>query len=141
QDAGAISQLTIERKDGIPIRGRNWRTVIRKPCRPQPFFTDPQLLPDRDMTGVREMQVGGNIPLVGRRDSYRELAECRPVLPSDVSQQTPLGQNFVETAQHHLLRLCQRDINFYSSDFLTNKFETRAETRDVRPKAELVVLG
>src|SRR5208282_3402991 len=90
-DAGAISQLAIDWQDGVSVRFRYWRTVIRKSRGPQPFFTDPQLLPDGDMTRVREMQVGGDGPLVGRRDTDRELRERRPILPSDVTQQTEVG--------------------------------------------------
>src|SRR5208282_55139 len=138
-DAGAVSQLPIERQDGVTIRCRDRRTVIRKSRRPEPFFTEPKLLPDCDMTRVREMQVGGDSPLVLSRDSDRELCERRPVLPSDITHQTPVGQDLVKAAQHHLLRLGQRDVHFYSGDSLANMAEKRAETRHVRAKAELVV--
>src|SRR5208337_5150548 len=92
------------------------------------------------MTRIREMQVGvDSRRLIGRSDPDRELGECRPVLPSDVSQQTPLGQDFVKAAQHHLLRLGQRDVRFYSGDSLANTAEKRAEIGHVRAKAEFVV--
>src|SRR5208282_1495056 len=87
QNARAISELAINRQDGVTVSCRNRRTVIRESRRPQPFFTDPKLLPDRDMTRVREMQVGGNSPLVGSGDSDWKLPKCRPVLPSDVTHQ------------------------------------------------------
>src|SRR5512135_3561632 len=94
------------------------------------------------MTRVREMQVDvGNCRLLGRRDPDRERSECRPVLPSEVGQQTPLGQDFVKTAQHYLLRLGHGKIHFHSTDSPANATEKRTETRDVWAKAELVVFG
>src|ERR1039458_7422429 len=122
-DAGAISQLAIDRQDGVTVRFRYWRTVIGKSRGPQPFFTDPQLLPDRNLTRVREMQVSLNGPLVDRRDSYRELPERRPILPSGVTHQTEVGWDLVERTRHRLLRLCQRDIDSYSADSLANMAE------------------
>src|ERR1019366_2858516 len=138
-DAGAISQLAICRQDGNAVCSRNRRTVIGKSCGPQPFFTDPQLLPDRDMTRVREMQVSLDSPLVFCRDSDRELPKRRPILPSDITHQAEAGYDLVKRTRHHLLRLCQREIGFYSGDFPANKVETGTEASDVRPKAELVV--
>jgi hypothetical protein len=44
-----LSQLAIVRQDGDAIRFRDGGTVIRKSSRRKPFFTDPKLLPDRDL--------------------------------------------------------------------------------------------
>src|SRR5271170_2762692 len=94
-DAGAISQLAIEWQCRNAVRFRNRRTVIRKSCRPKPLLTDPKLLPDRNMARVREMQVGGHGPLLGRRNSDWELSERRPVLPSYIAQQAEVGYDVV----------------------------------------------
>src|ERR1700730_17048501 len=73
-DAGAVSQLAIKRQGGNPVRFRHWRAVISKARRPEPFLSEAQLLPDRELASVREMQVGLDGPLVQRRDPDWELA-------------------------------------------------------------------
>src|SRR5258708_31236730 len=80
-DAGAISQLTIDGEAGHPVRFRDSRAVIRESSRPEPFFTDPELLPDRDLARVREMQIGGYRPFFGSRDSGWGTAQRSPSFP------------------------------------------------------------
>src|SRR6266852_6965460 len=45
-ETGAVAQLSIERQHCVTLRLRNRRAVVRESCRPQPFFTDLQLLAD-----------------------------------------------------------------------------------------------
>src|SRR5277367_422973 len=138
-DAGAVPQLSIERQYGDAVGLRHWRTVIRKSCRPEPLLTDSQLLPDRDLTGVREMQVGVDRRLLGRRDSDRNLTERGPVLPSYVAHHAPVLRDIVEQTHHHLLRYFHRGIYFYAADSRADTVQQRAEVGQMRPEAELVV--
>src|ERR1700719_22220 len=117
-DAGAVSQLAIDRQSGNPVRPRYWRTIVGKSCGPKPFFTEPKLLPDGDVPSFREMQVGLDGPLIRRRNPDWELPERRPVLPSHVAHQAPVGSDIVEPTQHHLLRHFHRDIDLCAADCL-----------------------
>src|SRR5580700_1498137 len=115
-DAGAVAQLAIDRQTGYAVHSRDWRTVIGKSRRPEPFFTESKLVSDRDLTRIRKMQVGLDSPLLERGNSNRELSKRRPVLPSYVSHQAPIRSDVVESAQHHLLRHFHRDIDLYAAD-------------------------
>ena len=55
-DTGAVPQLAIDRKDGVTVRLRNGRTIIRESCGPQPF------------------------------SAIRYYCQLRPILPADVNQ-------------------------------------------------------
>src|SRR5271170_8002466 len=85
------------------------------------------------------MQVGFDSPLVEGGDSDRKLSERRPVLPSNVAHKAPVRGEVVESAQHHLLRHLNRDIDLCTSDSLAKTGENWTQIREMRPKAELVV--
>src|SRR5271155_4339488 len=138
-NAGAVPQLSIERQYRDAVGLRHWRTVIRKSCRPEPLLADSQLLPDRDLTGVREMQVGVDRRLLGRGDSDRNLTERGPVLPPYVAHHAPVRRDVVEQTHHHLLWYFHRRIDFYAADSRAHAVQQRAQIGQMRPEAELVV--
>src|SRR5579863_10516997 len=85
------------------------------------------------------MQVNVHSPLFDRGDSDWKLPERGPILPSDVTHQAPVRGDLVKSAQHNLLRLFDRDIEFCAADSRAKARKQRTKIREMGPKAELVV--
>ena len=86
----------------MPVPYRSWRSSgstgtrlvvdtgalsYAKPADHSHFSAIRELLPDRDLAGVRKMQVGGYRAFVYGRNADGKLSKRRPVLPAYITHQ------------------------------------------------------